>query len=268
MSRVAIFVDAGYLFAQGSVVLAGSKQPREVVSLDIAATVLELTRLAQDAAEGANLLRVYWYDGVSKRGPTSDHRALAEATNVKIRLGALNSAGEQKGVDSLIVIDLIDLARNHAITDALLVSGDEDVRVGVQVAQTFGVRVHLLGLEPARGSQSIDLICEADTTHEWSRETVSRVMAIRPREDLAPAVPDADIRDPEAVIQRTSQALAEQVTPADAPIILSKSDGELRRRFDGQLLASNRRALGRDLDAAEKKSARQLFRAALTAKTR
>jgi hypothetical protein len=30
----------------------------------------------------------------------------------------VNSSGEQKGVDSLIVTDLIDLARNRGITDA------------------------------------------------------------------------------------------------------------------------------------------------------
>lgn len=34
MDRVATFVDAGYLFAQGSVALTGSKQPRSLLSLD------------------------------------------------------------------------------------------------------------------------------------------------------------------------------------------------------------------------------------------
>lgn len=33
MDRVAVFVDAGYLFAQGSVLLAGKKLPRGDVSL-------------------------------------------------------------------------------------------------------------------------------------------------------------------------------------------------------------------------------------------
>jgi hypothetical protein len=35
MLRTAIFVDAGYLFAQGSVLLAGEKQGREFMALDI-----------------------------------------------------------------------------------------------------------------------------------------------------------------------------------------------------------------------------------------
>jgi uncharacterized LabA/DUF88 family protein len=43
---------------------------------------------------------------------------------------------------------LIELARNQAICDATVVTGDSDVRVAVQIAQSFGVRVHLIGLEP------------------------------------------------------------------------------------------------------------------------
>jgi uncharacterized LabA/DUF88 family protein len=54
--------------------------------------------------------------------------------DVKIRLGYINGAGQQKGVDSLIVTDLIELARNQAISDAYLVSGDGDLRVAVQIA--------------------------------------------------------------------------------------------------------------------------------------
>lgn len=34
MDRVAVFVDAGYVFAQGSVLLSGKKLPRSEVVLD------------------------------------------------------------------------------------------------------------------------------------------------------------------------------------------------------------------------------------------
>jgi len=88
----------------------------------------------------------------------------------------VNSVGEQKGVDSLIVTDMIALARNRAISDAVLVSGDEDLRVGVQQAQEFGVRVHLVGIKPSRGSQSLFLLQEADTTHEWAADDISKFL--------------------------------------------------------------------------------------------
>lgn len=156
MDRVAVFVDAGYVFAQGSVLLAGKKLPRGEITLDHQAGVDVLARFAEKVS-AARLLRIYWYDGTST-GPTPQHLTLAHLDNVKVRLGFVNSVGEQKGVDSLIVTDMIALARNRAISDAVLVSGDEDLRVGVQQAQEFGVRVHLVGIKPSRGSQSLFLL--------------------------------------------------------------------------------------------------------------
>jgi hypothetical protein len=99
---------------------------------------------------------------------------------IKLRLGFVTGGGQQKGVDSLIVTDLIDLARNRAITDAVMLSGDEDVRIGVQIAQSFGVRVHLVGIAPSRGSQSMQLLREADTTTEWDATTVAKFLSVKP----------------------------------------------------------------------------------------
>ena len=92
------------------------------------ARTIALVAFAERVA-GVNLLRVYWYDGTST-GPTAQHLTLAHLDNVKVRLGFVNSVGEQKGVDSLIVTDMITLARNRAISDAVLVSGDEDLQIG------------------------------------------------------------------------------------------------------------------------------------------
>src|SRR3989442_12157084 len=79
-----------------------------------------------------------------------EQTTLAHHVGLKLRLGTLNNAGEQKGVDSLIVTDLIELARNGAIADAVLISGDEDLRVAARVAETLGVRVPV----PAGGEPS------------------------------------------------------------------------------------------------------------------
>jgi uncharacterized LabA/DUF88 family protein len=189
MDRVAVFVDAGYVFAQGSVLLAGRKLPRAEISLAHDEAVRAFGNFAARIS-GAQLLRVYWYDGTST-GPTAQHLTLAHLNDVKVRLGFVNSVGEQKGVDSLIVTDMIALARNRAISDAVLVSGDEDLRVGVQQAQEFGVRVHLVGIKPSRGSQSLFLLQEADTTHEWSTDEISMFLKCQPSlisSDLMPPV--------------------------------------------------------------------------------
>ena len=115
MDRVAVFVDAGYLFAQGSKEISGRQLRRREISLDHQT----LIRLLKDFAEnvsGLPLLRIHWHDGTSQ-GPTSQHNTLADQADMKVRLGFMNSAGQQKGVDSLIVTDMISLARNRAMAD-------------------------------------------------------------------------------------------------------------------------------------------------------
>lgn len=172
MSRVAVFVDAGYLYAAGSIAIHGSNLPREMVELNLSEAIRKLTLTAGERTDGKPLLRVYWYDGALPQGLLSEQQSLADADDVKLRLGIVTFGGQQKGVDSLIITDLVELARNRAISDAVLLSGDEDVRIGVQIAPSFGVRVHLVGIAPSRGNQSRALRQEADTKLEWSASDV------------------------------------------------------------------------------------------------
>src|SRR5688572_4688245 len=110
MDRVAVFVDAGYLFAQGSTVISGQSQKRTDLILDVTAIVAELKAVASDTTGNLSLLRIYWYDGAPTfKGPTAEHTRIACTPNVKLRLGYVNGAGEQKGVDAMIVTDLIEL---------------------------------------------------------------------------------------------------------------------------------------------------------------
>jgi hypothetical protein len=70
----------------------------------------------------------------------------------------------QKGVDSLIVRDLIVLSKERAIASAFLLAGDEDLREGVATAQEQGLQVTLLGIPPKwdPANQAPSLIREAD----------------------------------------------------------------------------------------------------------
>ena len=98
--RNAVFVDAGYVFGQGGVSLTGAKVPQSQLQLNEAEIIKQLKFIA--IAGGMPLLRIYWYDG-AKNGMTLEQSALADMADVKVRLGSINSAGHQKGVDSLIV---------------------------------------------------------------------------------------------------------------------------------------------------------------------
>jgi uncharacterized LabA/DUF88 family protein len=206
MRRSAVFVDAGYLFAQGSVLLTGTRQSRETITLDI----LKVVQALKDVAEAQcdlPLLRIYWYDAMRLGRPTPEQAALADSDDIKVRLGQINSAGEQKGVDALIVTDMVELARNQAITDAVLVSGDEDVRVGVVLAQQFGVRVHLLGIEPSRANQSRSLKQEADTTTEWDKAAIGAFLSYTPPVTAAAAGAAATNTGLDALIEPIVSAL-------------------------------------------------------------
>lgn len=166
MERYALFVDAGYFFAGGAHAAFGAATPRKQLSIKSPANLINaLHAQASPICNGIQLLRVYWYDAMPGPRLSLEQTNLALLAGLKLRLGALNSAGEQKGVDSLLVTDLIDLARNRAIADAVVVSGDEDLRIAVQVAQSFGVRVHILAAgEPSR-NVSPALQMEADSLH-------------------------------------------------------------------------------------------------------
>lgn len=267
MRRVAVFVDAGYLFAQGSTLLAGSKLQRGEIRLDCVKVCEALAAFAGRTASGCSLLRIYWYDGTST-GPTAQHTTLAFQPNLKLRLGFVNSVGEQKGVDSLIVTDMISLARNRAITEAILFSGDEDLRVGVQQAQELGVRVHLLGIHPSRGTQSLFLMQEADTTHEWGDADLAGFLTCVPR-TTATTMAQTDgtdaLADPCAEIAaNTANALGDQ----ELESVLAQYNGTslIDKQCDGKLLARGTAALGHALTGKEKRALRAAFIAACEAR--
>lgn len=280
MRQTAIFVDAGYLFAAGSALISGAKQPRSVCQLDARKALNALVTKAKLVEPGARVLRTYWYDGIKPyTGPTAAQTALGEEPFVKLRLGMLNSQGQQKGVDSLIVTDLIELARNNAIHDALILAGDEDVRVGVQVAQSFGVRVHLLGIVPTRGNVSPHLRQEMDSIAELNATTIKSFLkcgSTKPPPTLSKSSPKAK---PTSMAKEGSSAevLDEQLLSEIIEGVLGRFDateieqfntvlattGSLPRELDAPVLATARDKLGRDLLGNEKRDARRSVRETL-----
>ncbi len=265
MRRIAIFVDAGYLYAQGSASIFGQKRERRTLRIDSHAVIEALKNFAREKVPEAYLLRIYWYDGLVKGVPSAEQKALASLPDVKMRFGFVNSEGQQKGVDTRIVTDLVELARNGAITDALLLSGDEDLRIGVEIAQSYGIRVHLLGIQPAAGSQSPNLRDEADTLHEWSREQVTGWLQERQENRtsafLQPLPPENAVCATEewtAMVAgfvkdlelATRQQLVEQVVSKDYMI---------PRDIDRELLARLRQAAGRMLTDEERAEMRRMF---------
>src|SRR5215469_13037177 len=168
LARYAVMVDVGYIYAAAGELLFGSASRRDF-RVDAVPLIQVVTKHADELIRG-ELLRVYWYDAARDRVPTIDQRVIAQMPWVKLRLGNLNARGQQKGVDAQIRADMEALARHRAITDAILIAGDEDMVPALEAAQAYGVLVHLWGVEPPFGTNQAErLVWEADTVEVLDR---------------------------------------------------------------------------------------------------
>ncbi len=141
MDRCALFVDAGYMLADGAMAVHGTRR-RESVSWDYEGLVQLLGNLARDRT-GLPLLRCYWYEATVERRRTAEHDVLADMPGIKLRLAKLRP-GRREGVETEIHRDLTRLARNRAVSDAVVVSAEEDLAQVVSDVQDLGLRVTIV----------------------------------------------------------------------------------------------------------------------------
>jgi len=215
MDRCGIFVDAGYLIAEGAKSWVAGSAKRGDVTIDYPQLVSRLCARATKAC-GLPVLRVYWYDGAVDGVPTNDQHAIGALSDVKLRLGRL-SGGRQKGVDALVYRDLSVLARERAIVTAYLLAGDEDLREGVASAQELGVHVTLWGV--GAGNQARTLKAEVDRCEQL--DDLDDLFASAPGSQLAlarqaPAGESASVPS-ESSVRATGQLFARTWTAAAAP---------------------------------------------------
>src|ERR1700753_154529 len=162
LARYAVMVDVGDIYAAAGELLFGRSARRDY-RVDAVGLIQAVTKHTDELLRG-ELLRVYWYDAARDRVATSDPRVGAQMAWVKLRRGNLNARGQQKGVDANIRADMEALARHRAVTDTVLIAGDEDMVPAVEAAQAYGVRRHLWVIEPPYGTNQAErLVWESDT---------------------------------------------------------------------------------------------------------
>lgn len=275
MDRYAILVDAGYFFAAGAFAITGKqKTKRREISVISPADLLESLATKANKQTGIpNQLRVYWYDALSGPRPSIDQSALAHQPALKLRLGTLNNAGEQKGVDSLIVTDLIELARNRAITDAVIVSGDEDLRIAFQIAQSYGVRVHLLAIGDPTSNVSPTLRMEADSLEAFDVEWLKSMLRIAaPTEEISPESVPTTTTTTVMLGSNTTASLDDAARAVAVELMATTNLAEreqLQRHlaenptvppeFDRRLIAITASRLGRMMTGVENRRIRGIF---------
>ncbi|MEY9214656.1 NYN domain-containing protein [Thermobifida halotolerans] len=143
MDRCALFVDAGYLLAEGAMAVHGTRD-RDSVSWDHAALVQLLNEVARDRT-GLPLLRCYWYEAVTDGRRSQEQEGIADIPGVKFRAARIRP-GRREGVENYVQKDLIPLAQSRAICDAVLICGDEDMAPVVAEVQELGVRVTVVNI--------------------------------------------------------------------------------------------------------------------------
>jgi uncharacterized LabA/DUF88 family protein len=230
LARYAIMIDVGYIYAAAGELLFSVGSRREY-RVDTDKLIQALTRHADGLVRG-ELLRVYWYDAARDRVPTIDQRVIAQMARVKLRLGNLNARGQQKGVDAQIRADMEALARHRAITDAVLVAGDEDMVPAVEAAQAYGVRVHLWGVEPPFGTNQAErLVWESDTVEILDRAFLEPYFTRIPPPEPVPSVPSAQPAQPAGVpspaqLFERRHATRPPHRPAAHPALVHPSPGQ------------------------------------------
>lgn len=282
----AIFVDAGYLLSQAITIVSkkASAQRKELTILDPPGLLGYLCNEAHIFAPNARLLRTYWYDGVSA-SMTAEQNKIAGLPDLHFRGGTLHNK-KQKGVDGRIVQDLFELASEGIISDALIVTGDGDLSVGVEFAQRRGVRVAILGIEDIPNGVSPNrhqaLTFLADAVLTMGSAEINKYFSYTPAVAApaptqpgpaavpAPAAPAVAAPAPApataaaAVIDKAgldaiAKTVASGILPANLPATLNKAGG-IVSDTDKQLLAEGRKVLGRALSTDERNYLRIAFR--------
>ncbi len=166
-----------------------------------------MDRVQETFDEPVRLLRTYWYDGARGGVASPEQELVGALPQVKLRLGQLTSGG-QKGVDGLIILDLVTLALTKSIDVAVLVSGDEDLREAAKHAQGYGVAFVLVGMPTVVGqAQSRLLVLEADHHLVLSAETVQAHLrevsasTLKPPRDPLVAVVEGLAADPRSELE-------------------------------------------------------------------
>ncbi len=215
-SRYAVFIDVGYLRAEGKN-FSGNSIPKTRIQMN--------TKEIADWCRGieGHLHKTYWYDGAYPayhKSAKFQRKILSELVQIpdfELRLGRIveirpknerdlratlnkmvsdlgqdpiqfinelekNGAFEpehkQKGVDTLLVLDLVMLAQQGKIDKAVLIAGDGDFTEAVRVAQNMGTRVSVA--TPNRNSVSRELSKLADNIIDLDKETLNKMTTVPP----------------------------------------------------------------------------------------
>ena len=96
MDRCALFVDAGYVLADGAMAVHGTRRA-ESVSWDYEGLLHFFSGLVTERT-GLPLLRCYWYEATVDGRRTTEQDALADMPGIKLRVAKIRPATRNDGL--------------------------------------------------------------------------------------------------------------------------------------------------------------------------
>jgi uncharacterized LabA/DUF88 family protein len=144
LHRLMIFIDGGYV----------RKYMKDTFGHDTRDYSTLVLRVLPPFEEQIEIIRAYYYDGMYDQSEIERYKEqddyikkLKEKLNYfEVRLGRLKKDGKgqfrQKGVDTLIAIDMLSKAYENHYDIVMLISGDEDLLEVVMAVKNAGKRVY------------------------------------------------------------------------------------------------------------------------------
>jgi uncharacterized LabA/DUF88 family protein len=152
MDRIAIFIDGAHL--------------SKLLSIYFGKIKIDYAKLAHWIADGSDILRVYYYDCLPYQSnpptPTEHklyssrrafHYNLNRLPKFEVKEGKLAYRGtnqngdpifEQKMVDIMLAVDLVNLSFKRVISRAAIITGDSDFIPAIQVSKGEGIAIQLI----------------------------------------------------------------------------------------------------------------------------
>ena len=153
-----------------------------------------------------------------------------------------------------------------------MVSGDEDLRVAVQVAQTFGVRVHVLAVGDASKNVSAALQMEADSVATLDKTWLEAHISVQSEvvagsqtaaRSASPIRPETDqSHSLEGVAEGVADSILEALQRDEVEALhahFAAGNQTVPPEYDRKLIAMTANRLSRRLEPAELRRARGVF---------